>query len=60
MRRETRTAHRRKVRASNGYIYNLRIPKDVVSGELFTIRVSLFGDAETGPDTSMYVALRIK
>ena len=54
MRRETRPAYQRKVRASidNGFIYNLRVPTDAVSGELYTIKVRPFG-------TSMHAVLRI-
>lgn len=44
----------------NGYVYNPRVPEGAVSGELFTVRVSPFDDAEAGPGTSMYFVLRIE
>ncbi len=43
-----------------GYIYNLRVPKDAESGDLFTIRVRPFGDTGTSPAENMHVVLRIK
>lgn len=41
-----------------GYIYNLQVPSNATSGQVYTIRVRPFGDSN--PAASMYIALKIK
>ena len=42
----------------DGYLYNLQVPADAKAGDLYTIRVRPFGDAQPGAGITVVLAIK--